>query len=51
MKYVFEVVVSLLSKTYGQQLHRVGHDLGDTQRLESEPRFPFKVRMAVENPT
>jgi hypothetical protein len=33
MKYVFEIVVSLLSMTYGQELHRVGQDLGDAQRL------------------
>jgi hypothetical protein len=30
MKWVLEAVVRFVSKTYGQQLHRAGHDLGDT---------------------
>ena len=33
MKCVFEVVVRLISKTYGQQLQRAGHSLGDAYRL------------------
>lgn len=41
----------LISKTYRQQLDRTGYDLGDAQRLQSEPQFSFKKTLAVENPT
>jgi hypothetical protein len=46
-----EVVGPLISKTYGKQLHRAVHGLGDAYRSWSEPRFPFKKRLVVENPT
>ncbi len=32
MKCVFEVVVRLISWTYGQELHRAEHGLGDAYR-------------------
>ena len=32
MKYVFDVVVPLISKSYGQQVNGSGHDLGDGYR-------------------
>lgn len=51
MKCVFQVVVRLISKTYGQQLHRGGHGLDNANRSESEPQFLPLKRMAVENPT
>ena len=50
MKWAFEVIVRFISKTYEQLLHWVGHGLGDAYRSESEPQFPSRERMVVENP-
>jgi hypothetical protein len=51
MKCVFEAVVRLISRSYEQLLQWVGHGSSDVDRSWSEPRFPFKKRLVVENPT
>jgi len=51
MTYVFEVVAPLISKTYGQELNGTGHVLSGGHWSYSEPQFPLKKRVMVENPT